>query len=120
MAPTISKNASRPRRVDLYCGPKSQIPVPDGDGTYVERQLPVIDEMERSGEWVFEEKYDGFWSCTSFEGGVITSIISRVGLPIDSDLVGMRIPGSSFTGKLAGELVADLVDGPNGPERTGT
>lgn len=93
--------AARPR-INLYVGPKETIDRAD------------LDRFERSGAWLFEVKHDGAWCCVTFSAGRILSIVSRTGLPIACDLIGVRV-ALAGSGQLCGELVADLV----GAERSG-
>ena len=108
-------------RLSIYCGPRDTLqPVP-GDGSFAARQVPVIDRLEASGLWAFEEKHDGCWALALVEQGVLVGLTSRVGLPLACDLVGEPIAGlEEFTGRLVAELVADVAEGKEGPERTGT
>lgn len=98
--------AERKRRTSYYVGPKDRIERED---------LP---RYEATGEWVAEEKKDGVWCLMTIENGVITALESRTGLPLSASMFKRKIAPKG-TGLLAGELVADLVDGDEGVERTG-
>lgn len=98
--------AERKKRTSYYVGPKDRITRED---------LP---RYEASGDWVAEEKKDGVWCLMTVENGKITALESRTGLPLTASMVGLKIADTG-NGLLAGELVADLVDGDEGVERTG-
>lgn len=90
----------RRSRINLYLGPKL---------TISRDELPAL---EATGDYVFEEKKDGFWCLVVVEGGVITSAISRTGLEFEgvevAGIVGLELRGS---GRVVGELTADPVNG---------
>src|SRR5437588_11756038 len=92
------------KRIPLYIGPKESI------------GHPSLDAYERAGDYIADEKHDGFWSVVSVVDGRIASVQSRVGLELDAPgLVGLALRGGG-AGKLVGELTADVV----GNERSGT
>lgn len=98
--------AERKKRTDLYVGPKERIARED------------LARYEATGLWVAEVKKDGVWCLMTIENGVIAALESRTGLPLSASMVGLRIARNG-SGQLAGELVADMVDGDEGVERTG-
>ena len=92
------------KRIPLYLGPKESI------------ARASLDAYERTGNYVADEKHDGFWSVVSVVDGRVASIQSRVGLELDPPgLVGLVLAGGGC-GRLIAELTADLV----GTERSGT
>lgn len=99
--------ATARKRIDYYVGPKETVRRED---------LPAL---EATGEWVAEEKKDGFWCLTQIEAGKIISMNSRVGLPLGCDLVGERICLQG-DGLLVGELCSDAVGEGEDATRTGT
>jgi ATP-dependent DNA ligase len=98
--------AERKKRTSYYVGPKERITRED---------LP---RYEATGEWVAEIKKDGVWCLMTITNGIITALESRTGLPLQATMLGQRV-AKTGTGLLAGELVADMVDGDEGIERTG-
>lgn len=92
----------RRKRINLYVGPKVTVSRDD---------LAV---MEATGEWVFEEKKDGFWCLAVVTNGVVTAMISRTGLEFSGAEVAGLV-GRSVTpfgrgvgsGRVMGELTAD-------------
>lgn len=99
--------AERRKRTSFYVGPRDFVE-PD--------RLPAL---EASGDWLFEEKWNGYWCLVVVDGGKIVDMQSRVGLqhaPADTDGLLRASFGGVGSGMLAAELVADLsADG----ERTG-
>lgn len=107
--------------MSVYCGPRDTLQPTPGSGSFAARQVPALALLEATGLWAFEEKHDGCWADARVEQGMLSALTSRVGLPLTCDLVGQTIAGlEGFTGRLVGELVADVVEGQEGPERTGT
>lgn len=93
------------RRISLYQGPKESITRDD------------LAELNAAGVWAFEEKHDGHWACATIVAGVVTSLTSRVGLPLDApEVIGARF-STAGDGMIVGELTADLVDGERVGER---
>lgn len=90
--------AERRKRTSAYVGPKVTVSRED------------LARLEATGEWVFEEKHDGFWCLAEVQQGRIVQMSSRVGLAFDGaevdGLLGEQVmPGGS--GRLVGELTAD-------------
>lgn len=99
--------AERKKRTSYYVGPKSRISRED---------LPSYEAL---GVYVAEVKKDGVWCLMTVTNGVVTKLESRTGLALSASMVGLRV-ATAGTGLLAGELVADMVDGDEGVEqRTG-
>lgn len=91
----------RRRRIDLYVGPRGTT---DRDG---------LAALDASGEWVFDEKKDGYWCLAQVVRGKVTAMVSRTGLPFaaadTAGLFGLRPlgPKGSQSGRVVGELVAE-------------
>ena len=94
--------AERRKRVSVYVGPK--LTVSPGD----------LDRLEATGEWVFEEKHDGFWCLATVVDGVVSEMASRTGLGLSGaecgGLLGRRVAAGG-SGLLVGELTADETAG---------
>ena len=98
--------------MSVYCGPRDTLQPTPGSGSFAARQVPALALLEATGLWAFEEKHDGCWADARVEQGMLSALTSRVGLPLTCDLVGQTIAGlEGFTGRLVGELVADVVEG---------
>lgn len=83
-----------------------------GPGVTITRE--DLAPLDASGEWVFEEKKDGFWCLATVEDGVIVAMASRVGLEFEgaevAGLFGCRV-ALTGSGRLVGELTADAASG---------
>jgi hypothetical protein len=91
------------KRINLYVGPKETI------------AREALAKLEASGEWVFEEKHDGFWCLATVENGVVAQLASRVGLAFEgaeaAGLLGLSLQiGLRSTGRVVGELTADTTE----------
>ena len=88
----------RRSRINLYVGPKATVTRED------------LANLEATGEWVFEEKKDGFWCLAVVTDGVISSMVSRTGLEYaGAEVAGLlgRDIGRGGSGRVVGELTAD-------------
>ncbi|UCC72024.1 MAG: ATP-dependent DNA ligase [Gemmatimonadota bacterium] len=91
------------KRIPDYCGPKRSVARED------------LARLDKSGEYVVEEKHDGEWCRATLDAnGVITELRTRTNAVIDGvkamDLVGLRT-GIAAPALLVGELVADTRNG---------
>lgn len=88
----------RRKRTSDYVGPKATV------------TRETLATLEATGEWVFEEKHDGFWCLAEVRDGWVVQMSSRVGLAFEgAEVAGIlgEVVASAGSGRLVGELTAD-------------